>query len=109
MAEIEEELKSLLRMKEESEIADFKLSIWDFPGGPGGLPTWLSGKESTYNAGITDNSLIPGLGRSPEGGHDNPLQYSCLENPIDRRAWQATVHRITKSWTQLEQLSIALE
>ena len=44
LAESEEELKSLLRMKEESEIADFKLSIWDFPGGPGGLPTWLSGK-----------------------------------------------------------------
>ena len=45
MVEREEELKSLLmRVKEESEIADFKLSIWDFPGGPGGLPTWLSGK-----------------------------------------------------------------
>ena len=44
MAESEEELQSLLRMKEESEIADFKLSIWDFPGGPGELPTWLSGK-----------------------------------------------------------------
>ena len=44
MAESEEELKSLLRMKEESEIVDFKLSTWDFPGGPGGLPTWLSGK-----------------------------------------------------------------
>ena len=44
MAESEEELKSLLRMKEESEIADFKLSTWDVPGGPGGLPTWLSGK-----------------------------------------------------------------
>ena len=44
MAESEEELKSLLRMKEESEIADFKLRIWDFPGGPGELPMWLSGK-----------------------------------------------------------------
>ena len=44
MTEIEEELKSLLRMKEESEIADFKLTIWDFPGGPGGFPMWLSGK-----------------------------------------------------------------
>ena len=37
---------------------------------------------------------IPGLGRSPEGGHGNPLQYSCLENPVDRGAWQATVHRV---------------
>ena len=49
--------------------------------------------------------LIPGSGRSPRGGHGNPLQYSCLENPMDRGAWQATVHRITKSQTQLKQLS----
>ena len=47
----------------------------------------------------------PGWGRSPGEGHGNPLQYSCLENPMDRGAWQATVHRVTKSWTQLEQLS----
>ena len=40
---------------------------------------------------------IPGLGRSPGGGHDNPLQYSCLENPMDRGAWQATVHGVAKS------------
>ena len=46
---------------------------------------------------------IPGLGRSPEGGHGNPLQYSCLENPIDREAWWATVHRVT-SQTWLKQL-----
>ena len=49
--------------------------------------------------------LIPGLGRSPGGGHGNPLQYSCLENPMDRVTWQATVHRVTKSWTQLKQYS----
>jgi len=48
--------------------------------------------------------LIPELGRSP-GGHSNPLQYSCLENPKDRGVWQATVHRVAKSWTQLKQLS----
>ena len=42
---------------------------------------------------IRDTGLIPGSGRSPEGGHGNPLQYSCLENPVDRGAWQATVHR----------------
>ena len=53
-----------------------------------------------------DTGLIPGLGRSPEGGHGNSLQYSCLENPIDRGAWWVTVHRITKSWTQLNQLSM---
>ena len=51
--------------------------------------------------------LIPQLGRSPRGGHANPLQYSCLENPMDRGAWRRAVHRVTKSWTQLKQLSTA--
>ena len=46
-----------------------------------------------------DVASIPGSGRSPGGGHDNPLQYSCLENPMDRGAWQATVHRVTRSQT----------
>ena len=46
---------------------------------------------------------IPGLGRSPGGGHGNPLQYSCLENPMDRGAWWAIVHRVAKSQTQLKQ------
>ena len=49
--------------------------------------------------------LIPGLERPPGGGHGNPLQCSCLENPMDRGAWQATMHRVTKSWTQLKLLS----
>ena len=53
-----------------------------------------------------DLSSIPELGRSPGGGHGNPLQYSCLENPMDRGAWQATVHGIVKSGTQLKQLSM---
>ena len=67
-----------------------------------GLSLWLSGKESTCNAGVTgDTGLIPGLGRSPGGGHGNPLQYSCLVNPMDRGAWQAIVHGVTKSWTWL--------
>ena len=48
-----------------------------------------------------DTSLIPGLGRSPGVGNGNPLQYSCLENSMDRRAWRATVHGVTKSRTQL--------
>ena len=60
---------------------------------------WLSGKESAYNAG--DMGLIPGSGRSPGGGNDNPLQYSCQENPKDRGAWRTIVHGVTKSWTQL--------
>ena len=64
-----------------------------------GLPRWLSGKESTCQAG--EASLIPGSERSAGGGNGNPLQYSCLRNPMDGGAWWATVHRVTKSWTQL--------
>ena len=66
-----------------------------FLGFPGGSDC----KESACNAG--DLGMIPGLGRSPGGRHGNPLQYSCLENPMDRRACWATVHGVTKSQTQL--------
>ena len=59
-----------------------------------GLPWWHSNKESASQAG--DPGLIPGLGRSPREGNGNPLQYSCLGNPMDRGAWQATVHVVTK-------------
>ena len=52
---------------------------------------------------IRDPGSIPGFGRSPGGGHGNPLQYSCLENPTDRGAWHATVHGIAKSQTSLKQ------
>ena len=55
--------------------------------------------ESAYQVG--DMGSIPGLKISPGEGNGNPLQYSCLENPMDRGAWRATVHRVTKSWTQL--------
>ena len=66
----------------------------------------LAVKNPPANSGdIRDESLIPGAGRSPGGGHRNPLQYSCLENPMDRGAWQATVHRVAKSWTGLKRLS----
>ena len=51
------------------------------------------------NNSVRDVGSIPGLGRSPGGGHDNPLQPSCLENPTDKRAWWAKVYRVTKSWT----------
>ena len=64
------------------------------------MPPWLlSRKESTCNAG--DLGSISGLGRSPGRGNDNPLQYSCLENPMGRGAWWATVHGVAKSWTWL--------
>ena len=56
-------------------------------------------KNLPANAG--DAGSIPGPGRSPGGGHGNPLQYSCLGNPMERGAWQGTVHGVTKSWTQL--------
>ena len=67
-----------------------------FPGGS-------DGKESACKAG--DLGSTPGLGRSPGGGHGNPLQYSCLENPMDRGAQQATVHRVAQSQTRLKQPS----
>ena len=56
---------------------------------------------------VKDSSLIPGSGRSPEGEYGNPLQYSCLENPMDREAWQVTVHRVAKNLTRLKQLRFA--
>ena len=57
-------------------------------------------KNLPGNSGdVRDMGLIPGSGRSPGGGHGNPRQYSCLENPMDREAWQATVYRVAKSWT----------
>ena len=63
-------------------------------------------KNPPAHAGdIRDTGSISGLGRSPGGGHDNPFKYSCLENSMDRGSWQATIYRVTKSWTQLKQLS----
>ena len=66
-----------------------------FPSGSDGK----DGKESACNVG--DLGSIPGSGISPGGGHSNPLQYSCLENPMDREAWWATVCGVTKNWTWL--------
>ena len=61
------------------------------------FPSDSDGKESAYNAG--DLGLIPELQRSSEGEHGNPLQYSCLKNPMDRGDWRAIVHGVTKSQT----------
>ena len=55
---------------------------------------------------VRDVGSVSGLGRSPGGGHSNPLQHSCLENPMDRGAWWATSHSVCKSWTWLKQLSM---
>ena len=70
--------------------------MWGFPGGS-------DGKVSACNA--EDPGLIPGLGRSPGEGKGNPLQYYCLENPIDRGAWWATVHGVAKSQIRLSDLA----
>ena len=69
-----------------------ELTLIGFLGGP-------DGKESAYNVGGPGS--IPGLGRSLREGNGNPLQYTCLENPMDRGTWQATVHGVAKSRTQL--------
>ena len=61
-----------------------------------GFPDGLDGKESACNANL---GSIPGLGKSSREGNGNPLQYSCLENSMDRGAWQATVHEVEKSRT----------
>ena len=63
-------------------------------------------KASAYNAG--DLGLIPGSGRSPGEGNGNPLQYSCLENPMDRGPWGATIHGVAKSQTQLSNFSVCV-
>ena len=65
-----------------------------------GLPRSTVVKNPPANAGDTkDAGSISGLGKSPGGGNGNLLQYSCLENPMDKGAWQATVHGVVKSWT----------
>ena len=71
-----------------------------------GILRWLSGKEYNRSAGDAgDEGLILGSGTPPGGGNGNPLQYSCLQNPSHRGAWQATVRGVTKSQTRLQQLS----
>ena len=64
---------------------------WPFPGGS-------DGKEPTCRVG--DPGSIPALGRSPGEGNGNPLQYSCLEIPMDGGAWQAIIHGVAKNWTR---------
>ena len=66
-----------------------------------GFPGSSAGKESMCNA--RDPGLIPGSGRSPGERNEYPFQYSCLENPMDKRVWQATVDGVTKSQTQLSE------
>ena len=77
-------------LKDESELD--RQGVLGFPGGS-------DRKESAY--GVGDQGSVPGSGGSPGEGNGNLIQCSCLENPMDRGAWQATVHRVTKSRTEL--------
>ena len=81
-------------------IQDKLVKYLGFPGG-------AEVKASSCNAG--DLGSIPGWGRSPGEGNGNPLQYSCLENPMDGGAWWATVHRVTKSRTQLSDFTFTFQ
>ena len=73
----------------------------------GGLPGGSDGKESVCNSG--DWGSIPGSGRSAGEGSGNPLQYSCLENSMDRGAWRATVHRVAKELDTTERLGMHVQ
>ena len=75
--------------------------------GYGCFPGGSEDKASACNAG--DPGLIPGLARSPGEGNGNPLQYSCLENPMDRGAWRAIVHGVAKHWTRLSNFTFFLK
>ena len=84
------------------QLSDFLNMTWHHKAS-----RWLSGKRSTCSAGdARDVGSIPGSGRSLGGGRGNPLQYSCLENPMDRGAWWATVHEAAKSQTWLKWLNM---
>ena len=86
-------IQQLFLLRNSPHIPWAKISIYsDFPGGS-------DGKESGCNA--RDPGSIPGSERSPGEGHSNSFQYSCLENPMDRGAWQAIVHRVAQCQTQL--------
>ena len=74
-----------------------------FSNSTSGFPSGSDGKESAASVGDLGSTI--GLGRAPREGNGNSLQYSCLGNPMDRRAWQETVHRVAKSQTQLKRLS----
>ena len=85
--------------RKESVTTDW-LALW-------GSQVALVVKNLPANAGdIRDSGSIPGLGRSPGEGNGNPLQYFCLENPMDREAWRAIVHRVATSWTWLKRLTM---
>ena len=89
--------KKISKFTEDLTIPPTNFAIYRTLSQPTGFPISSASKESACNAG--NPCSIPGSGRSPEGGHVNPPQYSCLENPMDRGAWWATVRGVTKSRT----------
>ena len=97
------EIGKVMHSQQRPPLVHRELGSWKVERGSQSFPkledqvALAVGKE--LDAGNIRSMGIPGLGRSPGGGHGNPLQYSCLANPMDRGAWQATVHRVTKSWT----------
>ena len=110
-------LQSTLKTSQESHQGLFgfclpfssqmKCTLISLPHCHWGLAWWLSGKEFTCSAGDGDPGSIPGSGRSPGKGNGNTLQYSFLENPIDRRAWWATVLGVAKSRAQVSKQTAA--
>ena len=82
------------------------LQTWWLKGAPQMVLVVKNLPANARAGDVRDTGLIPGLGRTPGGGNDNPLQYSSLGNPTDRGAWWFTIHRVTKSQTQLKQLSM---
>ena len=79
----------------------------ELPYDPAGFPGGSGGENLPANAGdVRDGGSVPGLERAPGGGHGNPLQYFCLENSMDREAWQDKVCRVPKSGTLLKWLSM---
>ena len=88
-------------------LMEILVTLWRLSPLVNELCKGLSGKESACNAGDAgDTGSIPGLGRSPGEGNGNLLQLSCLKNPMDRGAWWATVHGVTKRWTQVSTYSL---
>jgi len=91
----EEERGKLLLMSNNFVLSNFKIIM----GRHWASQVVLVVKNPPTSAGDMRHGFDPGSGRCPEKGHGNPLQYSCLENPMDRRAWRAAVHKVTKSGT----------
>ena len=87
----------ILRKNRHGENSENQVEVTLLYGTFMGFPDGSDGKECTCNQG--DLGLTPGLGRSPREGNGYPLQYSCLENPMGREAWWATIHGVTKSQT----------